>query len=162
MEEWVNTCWSFDDRMRHLITLSPSPREDLPQYRDIRVSPVSMLAREDFTRAGAAPGARPGLLPTLLRIFTVTSVTRWEVFFTRMNSRRQWWSRLRVMIVITEDVVIVFVMMRAGILDSDGSLSEVPEAEARPRQGSRAGRVLRLQGEGGARSYIGPSSRFCS
>lgn len=67
------------------------------------------------------------------------------------------------MIVITEDVVIVFVMMRAGILDSDGSLSEVPEAEARPRQGSRAGRGrLLLQGEGGARSYIGPSSRFCS
>ena len=160
MEEWVNTCWSFDVRMQHLgvITLSPSPWEDLPQYRDIRVSPVSMLGREDFTRAGAALGARPGLLPTLLRIFTVTSVTRWEVFFTRMNSRRQWWSRLRVMIVITEDVVIVFVMMRAGVLDSDG-LSEVPEAEGRPRQVPRAGRGLLLRGEGGS-SYIGP--RLCS
>ena len=58
---------------------------------------------------------------------------------------------MRVMIVITEDVVIVFVMMGAGILDTE-LLPEVPEAEARPRLGPRAGR-----GQGG---YIGPS--LCS
>ena len=160
MEEWVNTSWSFDVRMQHLgvvspaITMSPSPGEDLPQYRDvgdIGLSPISGLGREDFTRArAAAPGAWSGLLPTL-RIFTVTSVTRREVFFTRMNSRRQWWSRLRVMIVITEDVVIVFVMMGAGILDTE-LLPEVPEAEACPRLGPRARWV-----QGG---YIGPS--LCS
>lgn len=62
------------------------------------------------------------------------------------------------MIVITEDV---FVMMRAGILDSDG-LSEVPEAEAAsPRQGPRAGRGRLLLREADSR-YIGPRSRLCS
>ena len=136
-----------------MITMSPSPGEHLPQYRDIRVSAISMLTGEDVTRAwGAAPGAAPGLLPTLWRILTVTSVTR-EVFFTRMNSRRQWWSRLRVMIVITQDTVIVFVMMRAGVLDSD-LLPEVPN----PRQS-----LLLRGGEGASRaqSYIGPC-RLCS
>lgn len=136
-----------------MVTMSPSPGEHLPEYRDTRVSTISMLAREDFTRAqAAAPGAAPGLLPTLWRILMVTSVTR-EVFFTRMNSRRQWWSRLRVMIVITQDTVIVFVMMRAGVLDSD-FLPEVPD----PLQS------LLLRGEGGSRaqSYIGPCCRLCS
>ena len=107
--------------MSPAITMSPSPGEHLPQYRAIRVTPISILGREDFTRARqAAAGLGPWLLPALLRIFTVTSVTRREVFFTRMNSRRQWWSRLRFMIVFTVVVRIVFVMMmKAGVLDTD-------------------------------------------